>query len=74
MPTEPDPVDLSVFTDKDARNVAEREQKRIIQVYQQALKDWESAIKDGERFVEKHEKQLKAEEKQRLKKRRGSRD
>ncbi|TVY62710.1 hypothetical protein LSUE1_G009244, partial [Lachnellula suecica] len=74
-PTEPDPIDLSAYTDKDSRKIAEKEQKRIMKVYQQAVKDRESAIKDRRKLVEKREKkarqdqekQLKAEEKQRLK-------
>jgi hypothetical protein len=75
MPTEPELIDLSVYTDKDSRKIAEKEQKRIMKAYQQALKDRENAIKDRKRFVEKRErkarqereKQLKADEKQRLK-------
>jgi hypothetical protein len=74
-PTEPEPIDLSIYTDKDSRKIAEKEQKRIMKVYQQAVKDRESAIKDRKKLVEKREKkarqeqekQLKAEEKQRLK-------
>jgi len=74
-PTEPEPIDLSVYTDKDSRKIAEKEQKRIMKVYQQAVKDRESAIRDRKKLVEKREKkarqeqekQLKAEEKQRLK-------
>jgi hypothetical protein len=75
MPTEPEPIDLSVYTDKDSRKIAEKEQKRIMKMYQQAVKDRESAIKDRQKLVEKRqkrvrqerEKQLKAEEKQRQK-------
>lgn len=75
VPTEPEPIDLSVYTDKDSRKVAEKEQKRIMRAYQQAVKDRESAIKDRKKLIEKREKrvqqerekQLKAEEKQRLK-------
>lgn len=75
MPTEPEPIDMSVYTDKDSRKIAEKEQKRVMKVYQQAVKDRESAIKDRQKLVEKREKkvrqerekQLKAEEKQRQK-------
>jgi len=75
IPTVPEPIDLSVYTDKDSRKIAEKEQKRVMKVYQQAVKDRESAIKDRKKLVEKREKkaqqerdkQLKAEEKQRLK-------
>ncbi|TVY39914.1 hypothetical protein LSUB1_G004269 [Lachnellula subtilissima] len=74
-PTEPEAIDLSLYTDKDSRKIAEKEQKRIMKVYQQAVKDRESAIKDRKKLVEKREKkvrqerekELKAEEKQRLK-------
>jgi hypothetical protein len=75
MPTEPEPIDLSVYTDKDSHKIAEKEHKRVMKVYQQAVKDRESAIKDRQKLVEKREKkarqerekQLKAREKQRLK-------
>jgi hypothetical protein len=75
VPTEPEAIDLTVYTDKDSRKIAEKEQKRIMRVYQQAVKDRESAIKDRKKLIEKRErkaqqgreKQLKAEEKQRLK-------
>jgi len=75
VPTEPEPIDLSVYTDKDSRKIAEKEQKRIMRAYQQAVKDRESAIKDRKKLIEKREKkaqqerekQLKAEVKERLK-------
>jgi len=75
MPTEPSPIDLTLYTDKDSRKLAEKEQKRIMKVYTQALKDRESAIRDRKKLLEKREKKarqdrqkaLKAEEKQRLK-------
>ncbi|PQE11994.1 catalytic protein [Rutstroemia sp. NJR-2017a BVV2] len=74
-PTEPPPIDLSLYTDKDARKIAEKEQKRLLKSYNQALKDRESALKDRQKLIEKREKkarqeeekQLKAREKQRLK-------
>lgn len=75
IPTEPVPLDLSAYTDKDSRKLAEKEQKRVTKVYQQAVKDRESAIKDRKKLLEKREKvarqeqerALKADEKQRLK-------
>ena len=75
MPTEPEAIDLNAYTDKDSRKIAEKEQKRLMKVYQQAVKDRESAIKDRKKLVEKREKKtrqdrekaVKAEEKQRLK-------
>lgn len=75
MPTEPEPIDLTLYTDKDSRKIAEKEFKRVTKVYQQAIKDRESAIKDRRKLVEKREKKArqeqeklqKAEGKQRLK-------
>jgi hypothetical protein len=75
VPEEPRPIDLALYTDKDSRKVAEKEQKRVMKAYQQAVKDRESAIKDRRKLVEKRqkkarqeqEKRLKAEHKQRLK-------
>lgn len=75
VPEKPKPIDLSIYTDKDSRKIAEKEQKRLERVYRQALKDRESAIKDRKKLVEKREKkaqqsrdkQIKADEKQRLK-------
>jgi hypothetical protein len=75
MPTEPEAIDLNAYTDKDSRKIAEKEQKRVMKVYQQAIKDRESAIKERKKVAEKREKKkqqerekaLKAEEKQRLK-------
>jgi hypothetical protein len=74
-PTEPEPIDLSLYTDKDSRKIAEKELKRVTKVYQQAVKDRESAIKDRKKLMEKREKKaqqdrekaVKAGEKQRLK-------
>lgn len=67
MPTEPEPIDLSVYTDKDSWKVAEKEQKRIMKVYQQAVKDRESAIKDRRKLIEKREKKVRQEREKRLK-------
>jgi hypothetical protein len=75
VPAEPRPIDLSIYTDKDSRKLAEKEQKRVMKAYQQAVKDRENAIKDRRKLVEKRqkksrqeqEKRLKAEQKQRLK-------
>lgn len=62
VPTEPEPVDLSLYTDKDSRKVAEKEHKRVTRVYQQAVKDRETAIKDRQKLKEKREKKAKQEE------------
>ncbi|KAF7874768.1 hypothetical protein EAF04_001942 [Stromatinia cepivora] len=74
-PTEPQPMNFELYTDKDSRKVAEKEHKRIMKAYNQALKDRESALKDRRKLIEKREKkarkeeekQLKAQDKQRLK-------
>ncbi|KAL2073985.1 hypothetical protein VTL71DRAFT_7763 [Oculimacula yallundae] len=75
VPTEPAAVDLDAYTDKDSRKIAEKEQKRVMKIYQQAVKDRESAIRDRKKLVEKREKKArqdrekeqKGEEKKRLK-------
>ena len=75
MPIEPELIDLSLFADKDARKIAEKEQKRLMKVYQQAVKYRESAIKDRKKLAEKREKKarqdrekkVKADENKRLK-------
>jgi hypothetical protein len=75
LPIEPEPIDLSLYTDRDSRKIAEKEQKRVVKAHQQAVKDRESAVKDRKKLVEKREKKarqdrekaLKVEEKERLK-------
>lgn len=61
VPAEPELVDLSIYTDKDARKVAEKEQRRITRAYQQALKDRESAVKDRQKLVENRDKKARQE-------------
>ncbi len=67
MPTEPQPIDLDVYTDKDSRKIAEKEQKRVMKAYQQAVKDRESAIKDRKKLIEKREKKEKQEADKKMK-------
>ncbi|KAH8683164.1 hypothetical protein BGZ60DRAFT_399535 [Tricladium varicosporioides] len=75
VPTEPTPINLNIYTDKDSRKIAEKEYKRVTKAYQQAVKDRESALKDRKKLAEKREKKarqeqeklLKTEEKQRAK-------
>jgi hypothetical protein len=75
VPEEPQPIDLSLYTDKDSLKIAEKDHKRVMKAYHQAVKDRENAIKDRRKLVEKRqkkawqeqEKRLKAEHKQRLK-------
>jgi hypothetical protein len=75
VPEEPQFIDLNTYTDKDSRKIAEKEQKRVLKAYQQAVKDRDNAIRDRKKLIEKREKKarqeqekaLKAEQKQRLK-------
>jgi len=79
VPMKPSPMDLNAYTDKDARKIAEKEQKRAMKVYQQMIKDRDVAIKDRQKLVEKmeekarhHEQKLaKAELKQKAKQEKG---
>ena len=74
-PSEPAPLDLSAYSDKDARKLAEKDHSRTIKAYRQAVKDRDKAIKDRRKLLEKREKnarqerekQVKSEEKQRIK-------
>jgi hypothetical protein len=66
-PIEPEPIDLEVYTDKDSRKIAEKEQKRVMKAYQQAVKDRDSAIKDRKKLLEKREKKAKAEAEKKMK-------
>lgn len=67
LPPEPEQVDLSLYTDKDERKIAEKENKRIMRAYQQSIKDRESAIKDRKKLVEKREKKVRQEQEKRVK-------
>lgn len=74
VPEEPSPLDLSLYTDKDSRKLAEKEHKRIQKLYQTAVKHRESALKDRRKLTEKREKKgfqereklRRAEEKKRM--------
>ncbi|KFY75623.1 hypothetical protein V499_04425 [Pseudogymnoascus sp. VKM F-103] len=74
IPEEPTPLDLTLYTDKDSRKLAEKEHKRILKIYQAAVKHRESALKDRRKLTEKREKKAaqerekthKTEEKKRL--------
>jgi hypothetical protein len=64
---QPAAIDLNLFTDKDARKIAEKEQKRLMKVYQQAVKYRESAIKDRKKLAEKREKKVRQDREKKLK-------
>jgi pimeloyl-ACP methyl ester carboxylesterase len=75
LPNEPASLDLTLFTDKDSRKLAEKDHKRLQKAYQTAVKDRENALNDRRKLVEKREKKArqeaekaaKSEAKQRLK-------
>ncbi|KFY30374.1 hypothetical protein V493_01955 [Pseudogymnoascus sp. VKM F-4281 (FW-2241)] len=67
VPEEPEPLDLSLYADKDSRKLAEKEHKRILKIYQAAVKHRDSALKDRRKITEKREKKTHQErEKMRL--------
>ncbi|KAI9816460.1 MAG: hypothetical protein M1827_001592 [Pycnora praestabilis] len=74
-PQQPPSFDPSIYTDKDTRKLAEKENVRVLKAYKQALKDREKAIKERQKLLEKRDKKarqdrekiVKLEEKQRLK-------
>lgn len=59
IPQPPPPIDLNIYTDKDARKLAEKEHKRLQKAYQQAVKNRDSAIKDRKKLIEKREKKAR---------------
>ena len=66
QPQEPSPFDASLYPEKDARKLAEKEHSRQIKAYDRAVKDRDKAIKDRRKLLEKREKSAKqALEKQR---------
>ncbi|KAK3378212.1 hypothetical protein B0H63DRAFT_436730 [Podospora didyma] len=65
LPAPPQALDLTVYTDKEARKQAEKEAKRAQKVYEQAVKSREKAIKEREKLAEKRRrKSIKDAEKQ----------
>ncbi|ELR06642.1 hypothetical protein VC83_05302 [Pseudogymnoascus destructans] len=56
IPEEPSPLELSLYSDTDSRKLAEKEHKRILKIYQTAVKHRESALKDRRKLTEKREK------------------
>ena len=59
QPEEPAAFDPSLYPEKDARKLAEKEYSRQVKVYQRAIKDRDQAIKDRRKFLEKREKNSK---------------
>lgn len=57
-------MDLTKYTDKDARKQAEKEAKRQQKAYQQAVKDRQKAIREREKLLEKRRKKSEKEAEQ----------
>ncbi|KAH7033170.1 uncharacterized protein B0I36DRAFT_105792 [Microdochium trichocladiopsis] len=66
-PSPPELPDLEKFTDKDARKLAEKESKRLLKAYEQAVKDRNKAIKERDKIIEKRQKKLAQEAEKREK-------
>jgi len=66
-PTPPELPDLTMYADKDARKMAEKESKRLLKVYEQAVKDRNKAIKERDKIIEKRQKKLAHEAEKREK-------
>lgn len=59
QPEPPAPLDPSLYSEKDARKLAEKEHSRQTKAYQRAIKDRDQAIKDRRKLLGKREKSLK---------------
>ena len=68
QPKEPAPLDLSLYPEKDARKLAEKEHSRQLKHYQRAVRDRDKAIKDRRKLLEKREKNAKLSREKQLKK------
>lgn len=66
-PTEPPPLDLTSYPDKDVQRLAQKQHDRAVKAYKQAIKDRHEAIRDREKFIEKLKKAAAKEEAKKLK-------
>jgi hypothetical protein len=66
-PTEPPPLDLTSYPDKDVQKLAQKQHERAVKAYKQAIKDRNEAIRDREKFIEKLKKAAAKEEARKLK-------
>lgn len=57
VPTPPVTPDLASIADKDARKLAEKDAKRALKAYAQAIKDRDKAIREREKAVDKRQRQ-----------------
>ncbi len=60
-PKEPPAINLGSYTDKDARELAQKQYGRQKKAYLQALKDYRKAIREREKLIEKRQKAAKKE-------------
>ena len=67
QPEEPSPFDPSLYPEKDARKLAEKEHSRRTKAYDRAVKDRDKTIKDRRKLLEKREKALKQAHEKKLK-------
>ena len=67
QPQEPAPFDASIYSEKDARKLAEKEHSRQTKAYERALKDRDKAIRDRRKLLEKREKTLRLKQEKQLK-------
>ncbi|KAI1266732.1 hypothetical protein F5Y18DRAFT_445174 [Xylariaceae sp. FL1019] len=67
LPSKPEPPNLALYSDKDAKKQAEKEGKRAQKAYDQAVKDRQKAIKEREKIIEKRQKKKAQEEEKRAK-------
>ena len=57
-PEKPEPFDGTKYADKDARKQAEKEAKRVLKAYEQAVKNREKTIKERQKIIDKRKKKL----------------
>lgn len=67
-PTEPPPLDLTLYPDKDAQKLAQKQHDRTVRAYKQAVKDRDEAIRDRQKLIEKLKKAAAKEEARKQKK------
>lgn len=66
-PTEPPPLDSTLYPDKDAQKLAQKQYERTVKAYKQAIKDRNEAIRDREKLIEKLKKAAAKGEARKLK-------
>ncbi|KAK0754770.1 hypothetical protein B0T18DRAFT_316891 [Schizothecium vesticola] len=67
VPTPPVTPDLASIADKDARKLAEKDAKRALKTYAQAVKDRDKALRERDKALEKRRRQRAKDEEKRVK-------